>query len=181
MLEQSLTGRTYTRDAYAPVHQDAHAKVEKLTAGSIPAPSHLSNFEEFVLDRGGFSSPEPAELEHGGPASKGMRPPLKPDSEVGESCSCCLVSATKGGHDPPAIILFRRYDGRISRILEHELSNSVFGLRDRLTSSFLPVFACGFSLREGEDFGELSRAAPAEPCKNTPNFLAYRRQGPPAA
>ena len=24
------------------------------------------------------------------------------------------------GHDPPAIVLSRRYDGRISRILEHE-------------------------------------------------------------
>jgi hypothetical protein len=52
---------------------------------------------------------------------------------VGESCSSscsysiCWASATKGGHDPPAIILFRRYDGRISRILERELSTSVFG------------------------------------------------------
>jgi hypothetical protein len=50
---------------------------------------------------------------------------LNPDSEVGESClsscSCSICwAATKGEHDPPAIILFRRYDGRISRILEHE-------------------------------------------------------------
>jgi hypothetical protein len=30
MLEQSPTGRTYTRDAYAPVRRDAHAKVEKV-------------------------------------------------------------------------------------------------------------------------------------------------------
>ena len=46
------------------------------------------------------------------------------------------ASATKGGHDPPAIILFRRYDGRISRILEHEpeheLSISAFGLKRTL-------------------------------------------------
>jgi len=40
-----------TRDAYAPVRRDAHAAVEKLTAGSIPAPFHFSNFEESVLDR----------------------------------------------------------------------------------------------------------------------------------
>jgi hypothetical protein len=32
----------------------------------------------------------------------------------------CRTSATKGGHDAPAIILFHRYDGRISRILEQE-------------------------------------------------------------
>ena len=38
MLEQSSTGRTYTRDAYAPVRRDAHAEVEKLTASSMPAP-----------------------------------------------------------------------------------------------------------------------------------------------
>ena len=31
-----------------------------------------------------------------------------------------LGSATKGGHDPCIIILFRRYGGGISRILEHE-------------------------------------------------------------
>ena len=30
MLEQSLAGRTYTRDAYAPVRRDAHAEVEKI-------------------------------------------------------------------------------------------------------------------------------------------------------
>ena len=42
----------------------------------------------------------------------------------------CWASATEGAHDPPAIILFRRYGGRISRILEyeyeheHELSRS---------------------------------------------------------
>jgi hypothetical protein len=30
MLEQSLTGRTYTRDAYAPVRRDARAEVEKI-------------------------------------------------------------------------------------------------------------------------------------------------------
>src|SRR5215471_8569030 len=61
---------------------------------------------------------------------------FNPDSEVGESCSCssscscsiCWASATKGGHDPPAMISFRRYDARISRILEHELSTSVFGI-----------------------------------------------------
>jgi hypothetical protein len=40
MLEQSSTGRPYTRDAYA-VRRDAHAKVEKLTGGSIPAPFHF--------------------------------------------------------------------------------------------------------------------------------------------
>jgi hypothetical protein len=39
-------------------------------------------------------------------------------------------------HDPPAIILFREYQGRISRILEHkqehehELSTSVFGFKE---------------------------------------------------
>jgi len=49
MLEQSSTVRTYTRDAYAPVRRDAHAEVEKLTAGSIRAPFHFSNFEESVL------------------------------------------------------------------------------------------------------------------------------------
>ena len=38
------------------------------------------------------------------------------------------ASATKVGHDLPAIILFRRYDGGISRVLEHELPTSVFGL-----------------------------------------------------
>jgi len=27
MLEQSSTGRTYTRDAYAPLRRDAHAEV----------------------------------------------------------------------------------------------------------------------------------------------------------
>ena len=51
MLEQSLTGRTYTRDAYAPVRRDAHAKAEKIKEGSIPAPSHFSKLEESVLDR----------------------------------------------------------------------------------------------------------------------------------
>ena len=51
MLEQSSTGRTYTRDAYAPVRRDAHAEVEEITAGSIPAPFHFFNFEESVLDR----------------------------------------------------------------------------------------------------------------------------------
>ena len=30
MLEQSSTRRTYTRDAYAPVRRDAHAKAEKI-------------------------------------------------------------------------------------------------------------------------------------------------------
>jgi hypothetical protein len=30
MLEQSSTGRTYTRDAYAPLRRDAHAEVVKL-------------------------------------------------------------------------------------------------------------------------------------------------------
>ena len=29
MHEQSSTGRTYTRDAYAPARRDAHAEVEK--------------------------------------------------------------------------------------------------------------------------------------------------------
>jgi Sugar (and other) transporter len=45
-------------------------------------------------------------------------------------CSICWASATKGRHDPPAIVLFRRYDGRISRILEHEheLLTSVFAI-----------------------------------------------------
>ena len=38
MHEQSSTGRTYTRDAYAPVCRDAHAEVEKLTACSVPGP-----------------------------------------------------------------------------------------------------------------------------------------------
>jgi hypothetical protein len=50
MLEQSSAGRTYTRDAYAPERRDAHAKAEKLMAGSIPAPS-IFYFEESVLDR----------------------------------------------------------------------------------------------------------------------------------
>jgi hypothetical protein len=48
MLEQSLTGRTYTRDVYA-LRRDAHAEVEKLTAGSIPAPFHSPKFKESVL------------------------------------------------------------------------------------------------------------------------------------
>ena len=30
MLEQSPTGRTYTRDAYASMSRDAHAEVEKV-------------------------------------------------------------------------------------------------------------------------------------------------------
>jgi hypothetical protein len=30
MLDQSSTGRTYTRNAYAPVRRDAHAEVEKI-------------------------------------------------------------------------------------------------------------------------------------------------------
>jgi len=51
MLEQSSTGRTYTRDAYAPVCRDAHAEVEKLTTGFILAHFHFSIFEECVLDR----------------------------------------------------------------------------------------------------------------------------------
>jgi hypothetical protein len=51
MLEQSSTARTYTRDAYATIRRDAHAEVEKLTGGSIPAPSHFSYFEESVLGR----------------------------------------------------------------------------------------------------------------------------------
>jgi len=51
MLEQSSTGRTYTRDAYAPVRRDAHAAVVELAAGSLPAPFHFSNFEKSVLDR----------------------------------------------------------------------------------------------------------------------------------
>ena len=45
MLEHSSTGRIYTRDAYA-VRRDAHAEVEKLTAGSLPVPFHFSNFKE---------------------------------------------------------------------------------------------------------------------------------------
>ena len=40
-LEQSSTGRTYTRDAYAPVRRDAHAEVAKISAGSIPASFHF--------------------------------------------------------------------------------------------------------------------------------------------
>jgi len=36
----SSTGRTYTRDAYAPARRDAHAEVVKLTVGSKPAPFH---------------------------------------------------------------------------------------------------------------------------------------------
>ena len=53
MLEQSSTGRTYTRDAYAPVRRDAHAQVEELTRASLPALFHFSNFEKSVLDRSG--------------------------------------------------------------------------------------------------------------------------------
>jgi hypothetical protein len=30
MLDQSSIGRTYTRDAYAPLRRDAHAEVEKI-------------------------------------------------------------------------------------------------------------------------------------------------------
>jgi hypothetical protein len=37
--------------AYAPLRRDAHAEVEKLTGGSIPAPFYFSNFEESVLNR----------------------------------------------------------------------------------------------------------------------------------
>jgi len=58
MLEQSWTGRTYTRDAYAPLRRDAHAGVEKLAAGSTPAPLHFSNFGESVLDRSGTTYKE---------------------------------------------------------------------------------------------------------------------------
>jgi len=58
MLEQSSTGRTYTRDAYAPVRRDAQAEVEKLTAGSIPARFHFSNFEKSVLDRNDYPQNE---------------------------------------------------------------------------------------------------------------------------
>jgi hypothetical protein len=58
MLEQSSTGRTCTRDAYA-VRRDAHAEVEKLTADSILTPFHFSNSEESVLDRSDTSSAEP--------------------------------------------------------------------------------------------------------------------------
>jgi hypothetical protein len=36
-----------------------------------------------------------------------------------------LLGFRQGGHDPPAIILFRRYDGRISRTLEDEQERSV--------------------------------------------------------
>jgi hypothetical protein len=50
MLEQSLTDRTYTRDAYAPVRRDPHAKVEKINGWPIPAPSHFYSFEESVLE-----------------------------------------------------------------------------------------------------------------------------------
>ena len=49
MLEQSSTGRTYTRDAYAPVRRDAPPELEKLTAGSLPVPFHFSDFEESVF------------------------------------------------------------------------------------------------------------------------------------
>jgi len=55
MLEQSSTGRTYTRDAYAPVRRDAHAQVEELTGVSLPAPFHFSNFAKSVLDRSEFA------------------------------------------------------------------------------------------------------------------------------
>ena len=42
----------------------------------------------------------------------------------------CWAFATKGGHDPPAIVLLRWYDGRISRILEHEQEHELsnFGI-----------------------------------------------------
>jgi hypothetical protein len=33
MVEQSSTGRTYTRDAYAPVRRDARAEVKKINGG----------------------------------------------------------------------------------------------------------------------------------------------------
>jgi hypothetical protein len=32
------------------IRRDAHAQVVKLTAGSMPAPFHSSNFKESVLD-----------------------------------------------------------------------------------------------------------------------------------
>ena len=47
MLEQSSTGRTYTRDANAPVRRNVHAEVVKLTGGSSAFP--FSNLEESVL------------------------------------------------------------------------------------------------------------------------------------
>jgi hypothetical protein len=38
MLEQSLTGRTYTREP-SPVRRDTHAEVEKINGWLPPAPS----------------------------------------------------------------------------------------------------------------------------------------------
>ena len=76
--------------------------------------------------------------------------------DVGESCSICRASATKGGHDPPVIILFRRYDGRIPRILEQEheheqedeLSTSVLGFngRDTQPAPAMAILASGANI-----------------------------------
>jgi hypothetical protein len=50
--------RSYSQLATAAVapgwgRRDAHAKVKKIAAGSIPAPFDFSNFEESFLDRSG--------------------------------------------------------------------------------------------------------------------------------
>jgi hypothetical protein len=48
MLERSSTGRTYTRDAYAPERRDAHAEVEKINGWL-----HTSAFPSFTIQNYG--------------------------------------------------------------------------------------------------------------------------------
>jgi hypothetical protein len=48
MLEQSLTGRTYTRDAHASVRRDAHPEMEKINVWLHTSAFSFSNFEESV-------------------------------------------------------------------------------------------------------------------------------------
>jgi len=53
MLEQSSTGRTYTRDAYAPVRRDAHAEVVKYPhANAFPFFQFSKNLENAQLTPG---------------------------------------------------------------------------------------------------------------------------------
>ena len=64
MLEQSSTGRTYTRDAYAPVRPDADAQVEELTGASSDALGSGSSWmvpgTEWLASS--LEDPEPAHL-----------------------------------------------------------------------------------------------------------------------
>jgi hypothetical protein len=59
---------------------------------------------------------------------------LNLNTEVEKSFSSIgWASATKGGHDPPATVFFRRYDDRISRIFEDEHEHEQPTLKSRAT------------------------------------------------